>query len=358
MAALVWAWWPDPAKYRPVQEHERGTVADVLPTGQRHSAVPAVKPNLRVGERRTVTTVWPGATTPPNPGEQRLALVLVPREPVSPAAAGHPRSTWVFPFNPPEAPGPGDNQALAVNTRDGSTVYDVAFALVWADGNEGDVDNRNEAYALASCRDCRTVAVSFQVVLVVGPADVIVPENVSAAVNYSCRDCQTYAVASQLVFTLPEGLSDDTKDRITALWREIERFGRHIRGLGPQEIQARLEGFKAQIVAIIGQDPAVAATAGGTPSPTAATPTPAAGMTPSPTDTPSVAPSAPAGSTAPAADTASPADSASTSPVSTPSGTTPSATPAEGSPSAPTVQESPSAATAEGSEMATPTPVG
>ncbi|MFE9954986.1 hypothetical protein [Micromonospora sp. NPDC005299] len=359
VAALVWAWWPDPATYRPVQEHERGTVADVLPAGQRHSAVPAVEPPLRVGERRTVTTVWPGATTPPTPGEQRLALVLVPREPASPAGA-HPRSTWVFPFNPPEAPGPGDNQALAVNTRDGSTVYDVAFALVWADGDEGDVDNRNEAYALASCRDCRTVAVSFQVVLVVGPADVIVPENVSAAVNYSCRDCQTYAVASQLVFTLPKGLSDDTKDRITALWREIERFGRHIRGLGPQEIQARLEGFKAQIVAIVGQDPAVAATTGGTPSPTAATPMPAAGLTPSPTDTPSVAPSAPAGPTAPAAaGTPSPADSASTSPGVTPSGTTPEATAAAvESPSAVATEGSPPAATVDGSALPTPTPIG
>ena len=34
--------------------------------------------------------------------------------------------------------------------------------------------------------DCRTVAVAFQVVLVVGSVDVVVPQNLSAAVNYAC----------------------------------------------------------------------------------------------------------------------------------------------------------------------------
>ena len=80
---------------------------------------------------------------------------------------------WVFPFNRPGAPGAGDNQALAVNTTDGSSVYDVAFAMVWADGSS--VTNRNEAYAFASCASCRTVAVAFQVVLIVGQADVASP---------------------------------------------------------------------------------------------------------------------------------------------------------------------------------------
>ena len=33
-------------------------------------------------------------------------------------------------------PGTGDNQALAVNTTDGSVAYDVSFSLVWADGDD------------------------------------------------------------------------------------------------------------------------------------------------------------------------------------------------------------------------------
>ena len=68
--------------------------------------------------------------------------------------AGGAAPTWVFPFDRPLPPAEGDNQALAVNTEDGSVLYDVTFALVWAD--EDTVVNTNEAYAFASCRDCRT----------------------------------------------------------------------------------------------------------------------------------------------------------------------------------------------------------
>ena len=115
--------------------------------------------------------------------------------------------TWVFPFDRPLPPGDGDNQALAVNTEDGSVAYDVSFSLVWADGDD-DVLNRNEAYAAASCRDCRTVAVAFQVVLMVGSVDVVVPQNLSTAVNYACLECVTYALATQLVVTVPGPLGD------------------------------------------------------------------------------------------------------------------------------------------------------
>ena len=124
--------------------------------------------------------------------------MLVPRTPLP---DGSPAPTWVFPFNRPAAPGAGDNQALAVNTTDGSVVYDVAFALVWADSDT--VLNKNEAYAFASCTACRTTAVSFQVVLIVGNAHVVVPQNISAAVNYNCLACLTQALAVQLVLSLP-----------------------------------------------------------------------------------------------------------------------------------------------------------
>ncbi len=81
--------------------------------------------------------------------------------------------------------------------------YDVAYALVWVtDG--GEVANRNAAYALASCPACTTVAVAFQVVLVVGQRNVVVPQNLAVAGNAQCRDCTTTALALQLVATLRE----------------------------------------------------------------------------------------------------------------------------------------------------------
>jgi putative peptide zinc metalloprotease protein len=45
-------------------------------------------------------------------------------------------SRWVFPFDPPVPPGEGDNLALAVNTVDGTVVYDVAIAGVWVTDDE------------------------------------------------------------------------------------------------------------------------------------------------------------------------------------------------------------------------------
>ena len=179
-AALViglgWIWWPDGDRYRPVRAWEGGTVLDAVPA--------ANSSRLDVGSRGAAPTIWPEDAGPlPTADRPALAMLLVPAANggtadadgdtgAGDAAAAAP--TWVFPLDRPPAPREGDNQALAVNTEDGSVAYDVTFALVWAD--EDAVLNRNEAYALASCRDCRTVAVAFQVVLVLGSVDVVVPQ--------------------------------------------------------------------------------------------------------------------------------------------------------------------------------------
>jgi len=199
VVGLGWAWWPAEDRYRPVRAFEGGTVLDAV-TAASSSRVDA-------GTQGTAPTIWPEDAGPlPTADRPALAMVLVPSARGG-EDAGAEAPTWVFPFNRPPAPGEGDNQALAVNTEDGAVAYDVTFALVWAD--EDAVLNRNEAYALASCRDCRTVAVAFQVVLVVGSVDVVVPQNLAAAVNYACVECVTYALATQLVVTLDGPLSDD-----------------------------------------------------------------------------------------------------------------------------------------------------
>ncbi len=88
-----------------------------------------------------------------------------------------------------------------MNTGDRTVVYDVAVALVRV--KDGEVaDNRNEAYALASCTSCRTVAVAFQVVLVIRQSDAVVPLNIAVAANGGCVKCVTAALAVQLVVTL------------------------------------------------------------------------------------------------------------------------------------------------------------
>ena len=159
--------------------------------------------------------------------------------------------TWVFPFNRPAAPGQDDNQAIAVNTQDGGVVYDVAFALVWA---EGEVNSTNSAYALASCADCKTVAVAFQVVIVVGQSKAIAPENLAAAINYNCRSCVTLALAQQLVVTVDRPLTDEARAQVEALWSEIAAFGESLDGLAFADIRARLTSFEQQLLDIIERD--------------------------------------------------------------------------------------------------------
>jgi putative peptide zinc metalloprotease protein len=210
VAALAAAWWPR-GDYRQVQPYERGTIQDALPATFEASG-------LHEGQRATARTLWPAGTGAlPTAAHPVLALVLVPR-PGQPGAA--PAPTWVFPFNKPAPPGVGDNQSLAVNTKNGSTVYEVAFAMVWADSGHP-VLNKNEAYAFADCQHCQTIAVSFQVVLIVGEAHVVVPQNISAAVNYNCVACVTQALAVQLVVTLPGTPLAQEKADLDALWQEI-----------------------------------------------------------------------------------------------------------------------------------------
>jgi putative peptide zinc metalloprotease protein len=252
-AGLGWAWWPADDRYRPVRAWEGGTVLD---------AVPAVSSTeLGAGTRGTAATVWPADAGPlPTADDPALAMVLVPASQSvaegSEGAAGagtdgggEPAPTWVFPFDRPLPPGDGDNQALAVNTEDGSVLYDVTFALVWADGEEA--LNRNEAYALASCRDCRTVAVAFQVVLLVGSVDVVVPQNLAAAVNYACVECVTYALATQLVVSLPGQLSAAGERALAQIWAELQEFGEGIEDVPLAELRDRLTEFEARILDVV-----------------------------------------------------------------------------------------------------------
>jgi putative peptide zinc metalloprotease protein len=340
-AGLAWAWWPGADTYRPVQPYERGTLADVTTAVFPTAAYSA----LREGATGNTVALWPAGAAKPTREDPQLSMVLVPR--TGPTGAGTaagttagsaPAPSWVFPFNQPAAPEQDGNQALAVNTTDGSVAYDVAFALVWAEDGEP-VDTTNEAYAFASCADCAAVAVGFQVVLIVGQADVIVPENLSAAANYNCLRCLTYALASQLVLTLDGPLSDGGTARLNALWAEIAEFGRNLQNVPLSEIQGRLNAFREQIKEIIQSDPSATRSAG--------TATPPITATPSPGSTPGSGQSAFPGVTAPA---------------SVPSGTTtavpPPAAPATGgaAPESSPAQEAP---TTEPANIApvTPTPV-
>ena len=87
---------------------------------------------------------------------------------------------------------------MAVNKRDGSSVFRLAFKVRRVMDSEVDADNA--AVAFASCSDCRTVAASIQVVLAMSDVETLTTDNVSIALNYQCSACETLASAYQFVF--------------------------------------------------------------------------------------------------------------------------------------------------------------
>ncbi|MCW2867088.1 MAG: hypothetical protein JWR20_1276 [Marmoricola sp.] len=325
VVGLTYLWWPREGAYRPIMPFEGGTVGQAVA-----AARPAPASGLRVGSHGTITTGWPDRGARPTRERPQLAVVLVPHDRGASSGTGSGTSggttgdavgsggatpgAWVFPFDRPLRPGKGDNQALAVNTRDGTIQYDVAFALVWID-DDSPALNKNEAYAFASCTSCGAVAVGFQVVLVTGENHVAAPQNLSGALNSDCVNCLTYALATQLFVTLDGPLKQPGMKALNDLWAQIADFGAHITEVPLSEIQDRLTAYEKQILDIIAADqgPLTSTSPGpGTPTATAgasdaATPgaTTSPGSSPGATASPGSDPSSSPG----ASDAASPAAS-------------------------------------------------
>lgn len=109
---------------------------------------------------------------------------------------------------PVASPGPAsaqENDAIAVNEKDGKSVFKLAFQVKKT--MDSDVDATNTAIAYASCTDCRTVAAAIQVVLVMEDPDSVNVENSALAINYDCTECETMAAAYQFVFGTGEELA-------------------------------------------------------------------------------------------------------------------------------------------------------
>ena len=308
VTAVSWAWYPQPGTYRPIQPDEQGLFTSFIP-GARASAseaaasgragvvLPASSPLRDSGP---LTATFQKGETLPTEDDPALAVVLVPTG--SDGGGGDAGSSaedvWVFPFDKPLLPEEGDNQALAVNTTDGTVTYDLAFALVWADGDKA--LNVNEAHAYASCSDCVSVAVAFQVVLVPEDTHVIVPQNLAVAASYDCYRCITAAIAHQLVLTVEGEPGEEQLAALADVWAQLAELGRNITAYSFSEIDAQLDAFKEAITAILQAAPALPtaeATAGATatPSPTDGTPTSSA--TEEPSATPTAGSTEPSGST-------------------------------------------------------------
>lgn len=117
----------------------------------------------------------------------------------------------------------GDTSAVAINTKDDSSLFKFAFAIKRVLGEV--VDNQNAAVAYASCERCQTTAISIQIVLVSGSPTTVVPENYALSINQQCTLCQTFAAAFQFVIGVEDpsvGLTVEGKRQLRQILREFK----------------------------------------------------------------------------------------------------------------------------------------
>lgn len=135
--------------------------------------------------------------------------------------------------------GSGDNVAVAISTKDGSSKFRVSFRIVRTSSDV--VDQSNIAFAFASCEGCESIAIAFQVVLVSGEPSTVIPENYAIALNFECTDCETLASAYQFVLGVDGNVhfTSDGNRTLAEIRRAIRDLARS--DLSIEEIQAELD---------------------------------------------------------------------------------------------------------------------
>jgi putative peptide zinc metalloprotease protein len=149
----------------------------------------------------------------------------------------------------PTAAYAGDNAAIAVNTKDGTTVFKVAFAIrhVMSDV----VDETNGAVAYASCTGCAAVAIAFEIVLVEGDPSTVTPTNVAIAINENCDTCVAVAEAYQFVLGTGGLVHFDHEGNkiLSDIRKELHSLKKE--DLTLDQLQAELDSISARIADVL-----------------------------------------------------------------------------------------------------------
>jgi putative peptide zinc metalloprotease protein len=152
-------------------------------------------------------------------------------------------------FARPDAAQAGDNAAVAINTKDGSSLFKFAFSIKKVAGDV--VDQTNAAVAFSSCESCETTAIAIQIVLVTSNPSVVTPTNIALAINQNCTLCETFAGAYQIVLGTggPVRFTDEGRRRIVEIKKEIKRLRES--DLSPFELAARLDGLVGELKQVL-----------------------------------------------------------------------------------------------------------
>ena len=142
-----------------------------------------------------------------------------------------------------------DNAAVAVNTKDGSSVFKFAFKIKHVVGDV--VDETNAAVSYASCTSCTTMSIAIEIVLLEGSPSVFTPTNEAIAINFECNLCNTFASAYQYVIQRP-GPVHFTPDGMQEL-HEIRQAIRDLerQGLPAFELAEQLKPLIARLETVL-----------------------------------------------------------------------------------------------------------
>ena len=143
----------------------------------------------------------------------------------------------------------GDNVAIAINTKDGTTVFKVAFKIRHV--MNGIVDQSNAAVAYASCTECTAVAIAFEIVLVESNPTVVTPTNIAIAFNENCSLCVTVAEAYQFVLGTGGNVRFDAEGNriLSEIRRELHSLRKE--DLTIEQLQARLDSIATRIADVL-----------------------------------------------------------------------------------------------------------
>jgi putative peptide zinc metalloprotease protein len=159
-----------------------------------------------------------------------------------------------------------DNTAIAINTKDGTDIFRLAFKI--ARVNQDVVDQSNAAVAFNSCQDCQSVAVAFQIVLIFSDPAVVDSQNLALALNLNCDACVAFASAYQWLLTTdgPVRLTAEGNQRIAELRKRLRDLLQS--DLTIDQLQAELDQIRDEVADILANDLVPAGKSGGTPTST------------------------------------------------------------------------------------------
>jgi putative peptide zinc metalloprotease protein len=142
-----------------------------------------------------------------------------------------------------------DNTAIAINTKDGTDIFKLAFKI--ARVNQDVVDQSNAAVAFNSCQDCQSIAVAFQIVLIFSDPSVVESQNLALALNENCDACVAFASAYQWLLTTdgPVHLTAAGNQRIAELRKRLRDLVES--DLTIEQLQAELDQIRDEVADIL-----------------------------------------------------------------------------------------------------------